>query len=127
MSAKPGGAHRCAFDFTYELVVLNKMMAARLRGETPPPTGDGEHYLVAPPEFCTIETASKQIGESVEDVISAVDALDEAGLSEEIELWGQQWTKMKLATLCGFHMGYHDGQLNYIQTAGGDLAVHWGG
>ena len=47
--------------------------------------------------------------------------------ADEVEVWGQTWTKMKLATLCGFHMGYHDGQLNYIQTADGDLAVHWGG
>jgi hypothetical protein len=126
MTSKPGGAHRCPYDFTYELVKLNALMAARLRGETPP-EGGGDGYITAPAEFCDVETAAAGLQCSVDGVMAALDALDDAGLQETFDMWGRTWTKMQLATLCGLHMMYHDGQLNYVQTAGGDLAVHWGG
>jgi hypothetical protein len=126
MTAKPGGAHRCPYDFTYELVKLNGLMAGRLRGEIPG-EGGGDEYITAPAEFNNIETAIAGLQASVDDVLAAVEDLDDDGLEDTFEMWGRTWTKARLATLCALHLMYHDGQLNYVQTAGGDLAVHWGG
>lgn len=126
MESKPGGAHRCPFDFTFELTTLNHVMAARLRDAELPATPAGDGYMKAPPEFCNIDTACKALSDSIDDISSALDAMDDEALEATFEMWGRTWTKAQLATLAAVHMAYHDGQLNYVQTAGGDLAVHWG-
>ena len=125
MDCKPGDAHRCPFDFTYEVVKLNHLMAGVLRGEPMSAMG-GEGFLTAPEEFRNVGTATREMEESMADVLAAVDGLDDAGFESNVEMFGRSWTKMEVATLCAVHVGYHDGQLNYVQTAKGDLAVHWG-
>ena len=126
LASKPGGAHRCPYDFTFELATLNHVMAAQLRDATPPATPESEGYMTAPPEFCNIDTACKALTESIDDIASALDGLTDEGLEASLELWGRTWSKRELAGLACIHLAYHDGQLNYVQTAGGDLAVHWG-
>src|SRR5687767_13340517 len=47
-----GGTARTAFDFTHEVAHVNRRIAMRLRGETPPDVTD-EGWVKAPAEFQT--------------------------------------------------------------------------
>lgn len=123
LALKPGGSARSAFDFTYEVVVVNRRFMTRLRGETPPVLGDG--WIVAPVEFCSREVAISQVRESMDDVLNHLHGVDEAGYEAEIQLASGAWSLFRVVTFLARHANYHDAQLNYLQAMSGDGEVHW--
>lgn len=120
----PGGSARKAADFSYEVAVVNKRIAARLRGEEPGPWAF-EGWVTAPEEFQDQEALIKVVSDSVTEVAEALADLDDDRLFESYKVGEQESTLYKLASMCLIHTCYHDAQLNYLQSLQGDMEIHW--
>jgi hypothetical protein len=121
---QPTPSARTPYDFTYEVVVVNRRIAARLRGEDPG-KWPYESFVLAPGEFQNQATAIAEFSASMDEVASALEAFGENDLDREIQLSEGTTTPISLAHMCSAHASYHDAQLNYIQSTYGDLKVHW--
>lgn len=124
LGQSPGGVARSPFDFTYEVVFVNRRVSTRLRGGVPEPF-DFESWMVAPEEFCSKETAIKELKDSATEVLDAWNALPEEDLFKVIDTPGGPTNPVKVASLCATHLVYHDAQLNYLQALLGDDEMHW--
>jgi uncharacterized damage-inducible protein DinB len=122
--AAEGASPRAAVDFTHEVAVVNRRIAARLRGDDP---GEWpfQEWAVAPEELRSAEAAEGEIRSSVAELKEAMDGMTDAQLIEKRDIAGKETTPFEQIVFAGFHMSYHMGQLNYIQQLGGDMAVHW--
>lgn len=118
----PGGSARCAYDFTYEVVFVNRRIATRLEGGDPGPASD-DGWITAPSEFKNKETAIREYTEAIDRILAAWDATED--VDREIKLAKSSTSPYKLANMCCHHVAYHDGQLNYLQAIRGDDKVHW--
>lgn len=125
LSYSPGSAARTAYDVTYEVVVVNRRIAARLRGEEPGPWPGGEEFMRAPAEFCNKEQVIKDMENSMEAVLAAWGAMPIDQLNEKIVVPQGETSPLELMSILLSHLPYHDGQLNYLQTIQGDKDVHW--
>jgi len=124
LNASPGGNARVAYDFIYEVVVINQRLAARLRLEEPPAPAwkFGEEWAVAPASFRNKETAKAEIAASIDEVIIAFKNGDPNRPCPTSE--GDK-PAVELALFASMHCMYHLAQLNYIQAFYGDLGIHW--
>lgn len=120
----PGGDARAPYDFTYEVVVVNRRVAARLRGQEPEPW-PFEGWAVAPEGFRSKDKACGELQASIDEVLQAWTALTDEEALAEFDLPTGKGTKLGIASLVATHMTYHDGQLNYVQAMNGDSEVHW--
>lgn len=118
----PGGKARPPIDFIYEIVLINRRIASRLRGEQVAPMDRHDEWIVAPAEFRTKATAMAEFDASMQEVIDALGT----DVLRPIQMPDKQTTAFELALFCGLHAMYHDAQLNYVQCLGGDSAMHWG-
>lgn len=114
------GEARSPIDFTYEVVIVNRRIASRMRGENPEPM-KFEGWMVAPADFRNKDRAIKEFDESAQEMIDAVgdDPL------RTVQMPDRTTTAFELANFGALHMMYHDAQLNYIQALKGDMAMHW--
>jgi hypothetical protein len=124
ITESPGGKARPAADFVYEVAVVNRRVASRLRGETPPPLpNDG--WIVAPEGFRTKATLVSEIQGSMEELLAAYDGHSPDGIEDRVIMGQKEWSVFETAVFIARHMNYHDAQLNYLQAFYGDLEVHW--
>lgn len=118
-----GKSSRTAYDFIYEVGIINQRVATRCRGEDPGPMpwtfGDG--WLSAPAEFYDKE-ASKQHIQSTGDAVLAAVGED---VERSVAVGENMQPVYQLVLFAAEHTQYHDAQLNFIQAMVGDLAVHW--
>ncbi len=119
-----GGVARSAYDFTYEVVFVNKRIITRLKGGVPEKF-DSEGWVMAPAEFRDKATAMAAIRETMNDVIQAWNAVPEEEIDRKIEVPNGETSPFKLVDLCVTHASYHDAQLNFIQALTGDEDMHW--
>lgn len=120
----PGGKARCGFDLLFEIATVNRMFAGMMRGdENEASRPDG--WLVAPSEYRSKEAAQKDVTDSVNELLAAINSLSEDQLAKPLETPLGTMPVSRLATMMASHMMYHSGQLNYIQTIHGDDAFHW--
>ena len=120
----PGGVARPPCDFTFEVAYVNRRIAKRLRGETPPPPAEG--WVTAPDEFRTKATTIEEFQSAADDLLAAWDGISDSEIDREIVLQsGSTTTPSDLMYLAAYHAGYHDAQLNYHQAIQGDGEVHW--
>ncbi len=124
LKAPMGGAARKGADFSYEVAVVNKRVAARLRGDDPGPW-PFESWAVAPPDCISQVSLAQAAAESTAEVIAALRQIDEAELLAPLTIGTSETTRFKLASMVLIHLSYHDGQLNYIQSLNGDAEIHW--
>lgn len=120
----PGGKARCGFDLLFEIASVNRMFAGIMRGdgnEAQRPDG----WVVAPSDYRSKEVALKNVTESVNELLAAIDGLSDDQLAKPLETPLGTMPVARLASMMGSHMMYHSGQLNYIQTIHGDDAFHW--
>ena len=124
VGVSPGGQARPAADFVYELAFVNRRVAARLRGETPPPTAD-DGWIVAPEGFRAKAVLAAEVEGSVAELLAAYDGHGPDGIADPVQMGEATWTVYDAAVFVTRHMNYHDAQLNYLQAFYGDLEVHW--
>jgi len=107
---------RRAYDYIFEVAVVNLRVAARLRGEDPGPMpwDFGVNWLGAPKEYRDKEAVLAYTREAGDELITAAQ-----------EYMGDERELIEKLVFIRVHISYHDGQLNYIQSLDGDLAVHW--
>jgi hypothetical protein len=126
LSVVPMGCARPVLEFTAEVIGFNMFVAKAMRGEPIPNMSDEDKAAF----FATVNcraVAEKMLTEGVSEIITAFERLSDAELMEEVTLyWGQTESRLIVANMAASHMGYHDGQLNYIQALFGDGANHWG-
>ncbi len=125
LDASPGGAARAGYDFTYEVVVVHRRIAARISGRDPGPSPFGESWMLAPPEFRNPETAMAELRDSGKEVLAAFENVPEEGLEVEIPVPSGTTSPLAMMELACAHITYHDAQLNYIQALHGDEKMHW--
>lgn len=116
----PAGQARAPIDFTYEVVLINRRIASRLRGETPPPM-TFEGWMVAPEEFRSKEAAVREMESSVKEIVDAIGT----DVMRTIVTPERESTAFEMANFGALHIMYHDAQLNYLQSMKGDMAMHW--
>ena len=125
LNASPGGSARTPYDFTYEVVFVNRRIAKRLRGETPEPAPDNG-WIKAPEEFRNKDHAKNEVSTTMDEILSAWDKLDESQLTTPIVMAsGNTTSALGLGHMASHHASYHGAQLNYIQAINGDEEVHW--
>ncbi len=110
-----GSSSRRAYDVVYELGLINRRIAHRLRGEEPGPMPwkFGEEWLQAPEEMRDKASVAELFDATANEVLdAALDSTDEPYVIE-------------MLSFLTAHAMYHDGQLNFIQSMKGDMAVHW--
>lgn len=125
LSFSPSDVARTAYDFTYEVILVNRRVAARLRGEDPGAWPGGEGFLKAPAEFCNKEQAMKELEDSTVAALAAWETTPQDRLTEKIVVPQGETSPLELMSILLSHLPYHDGQLNYLQTIHGDGEVHW--
>lgn len=123
LASSPGGKARSPYDFTYEVVMVNRWIAKILRGEEAPPM-ERDGWVTAPSEFCNREAASKAFADSMDEALAAWQSFPLDRLAEK-PTESSNWTFAGMGQLVATHAGYHDAQLNLIQAIGGDDASHW--
>lgn len=124
IAKSPGGAARTPANFTFEITVVNKRLKTRMQGGDPGPF-DPNAWTETPTEFETKEGAAKAFSDSLDEIIAAVEGIDEADMLKEISTPSGTTSPFDLAEFCAYHINYHDGQLNYIQALNGDSSIHW--
>ncbi len=119
----PGGCARTPADFTYEIIVINKRIAKRLRGEDPGPFQfDG--WMKAPDGY-NKQAIVKEFESTTKDIEDALNNIPDDQMLRTIQLPKDTTTPYDLVTFCASHIGYHDAQLNYLQTLHDDKEMHW--
>jgi hypothetical protein len=125
VNACPGGCARPALNIVAECAAINGVIATILAGEEyqRPTPEEREKFLAS---FDTVEKALAFLDQETQRLLAAFENLDESTLNDSMQQLGRPMTRMMIAELPGWHMMYHDGQLNYIQTLHGDSEMHWG-
>lgn len=119
--AQKTGKARSAYDFTFEVTVINKRTSARLRNEDPGEWLYGDGFPDAPTEWQDKARACSEFKKSMDEILDAWNALSD----EEIAKMEGTNIPVGLAHFTCIHAMYHDAQLNYKQSLAGDVEVHW--
>ncbi|MCW5946945.1 MAG: hypothetical protein KIT74_07920 [Fimbriimonadales bacterium] len=125
LATKPGDSHRCPYDFTFEVALLNRRVVHRLRGEDPGPWPGSDGFVSAPAEFCEREAAIREFEESIATLLAALKEFPTERMTDAIVLENGETSAEELCRIVAGHLAYHDGQLNLIQLMTGDTKVHW--
>lgn len=124
LTSTSGGASRSPVAITYELVVVNKRLATRMRGEDPGPF-DPTAWSTVPGEFNSASGCKAGFAKSIEDLLSSLDSIPDDQMDRSIPTPSGSTTPFDLALFAALHIGYHDGQLNLLQAQLGDAEMHW--
>lgn len=120
-----GGSARKAVDFTFEVALINRRLAARLRGAEPPAQPDGDDWWTAPEELQSKVAITDYMRAAMDDLLDAAKSIPESEGGKLVGSPGHERPAFALAEFASMHTMYHDAQLNFIQSLSGDLAMHW--
>ena len=121
LSTSFAGNARVPYDFTYEVVIVNQRVTARLTTGVVPAWPFGDGWATAPDDFKSKEVAIAAVNASVDEILAAVGD----DVTRMITTSEGEKPAFDLALFAGMHMMYHDAQLNYVQSLHGDAAMHW--
>lgn len=124
LDRSPGGKARTAFDLTYEVVGLNRIVACRAKGEQAL-SDDTEGWVRAPESYKNKATAIVDFEDSIRELVDALGQVTDERLRAPVETPFGALPLARLAEIVPRHIMYHSGQLNYIQTWLGDEVFHW--
>ncbi|MCW3099690.1 MAG: DinB superfamily [Chthonomonadaceae bacterium] len=112
---------RSVLEQVAECVVVNRMIAALLRGETPPPPA----VSAAPPlVLATGAEAQEQLRASGTELAGAIRTMTEEDLERAYQHPRGQFLGANLIMMPLRNMAYHAGQINLIQMLAGDPEFH---
>ncbi len=120
----PGGCAHTPIFMVAECGAVNGMVARLLNKEVfeRPSSEQRQAYLTS---FDTTEKALALLEENTAKLTAAIDGLDESTLGDTVQTMIGERTMFGLAEIPMWHMSYHDGQLNYLQTLHDDGEMHW--
>ena len=124
LTKSPGGCARTPADFTYEVNIINRRIAKRLRGEDPGPF-KFEGWMKAPEDQNSKQTIVREFESTTKEIEDALANVPEDEMLRTIQLPNDTTTPYDLVTFCAMHIGYHCAQLNYLQTLHDDGEMHW--
>jgi hypothetical protein len=107
---------RSALNMVGECILVNRLIAATLRGETPPP---GRPMDAARP-FTDAAEAGPMLIESANELANAVRALSDEDLQREFPSRRGPMPGYVLIEIPSRNMQYHGGQMNMLQLCYGD-------
>ena len=119
-----GGEERKGIDFSYEVALVNRRFACRIRGQEPEPWPEGD-WVTAPADQKTKDAVIAGVRDSMNDLIKAWSEIPAKDMNKVIPVPSGETSPLDLVFSCCWHTGYHDAQLNYIQELKGDLKMHW--
>jgi len=116
------GEGRSVLEQAAECVLVNRALAAILRGEeTGHPLAGRSGPLL---EFQSAEDACAQLESSAAEVAAAILALDDGAMERAFPHWRGPMTGESLLEMPYRNMAYHAGQVNLIQLLLGDSEFH---
>ena len=118
------GKARSGFDFTSEVISVNKLVIGATKGVAFP-TERPEGWQRAPEASKSKEAIIGEFTASIEAVLKALREAPAERLEEIVETPLGAMPVARLAAIVPGHLMYHSGQLNYIQTLHGDDEFHW--
>jgi hypothetical protein len=120
-----GGVARRPADFTYEVCLINRRVAARLRGEEPPAWPEGEGFVGAPADLSSKASIATYFADACAELMAAAKAIPAEEGDKLIGPEGKQEPAYAMVSFCAMHTMYHDAQLNFVQSLAGDGGMHW--
>lgn len=124
LSTTHGGESRCGFDFLYELVGFFGTFGDLLK--TGPSDIEGPRgWIRAPKEFHDKVAATAALNKAADEFVEVFSDYQGDFINDVFHSPVGPFTPLAMANLAVWHMMYHSGQLNYIQTIHGDAGFHW--
>lgn len=121
---KFGEKTRTVADIVYEVNMVNDHIGMTIRGEEPFPWPEGG-WIVAPEDFASKAVVMQAFQASAEQFLETAKGFSLEDLEATVATeWGDL-TKFSRCRFVAWHLGYHSGQLNFIQTLVGDDGWHW--
>jgi uncharacterized damage-inducible protein DinB len=121
---QPGDIAQNALRVVAHCATTNLFFAAALSG-APLPYRTHEEQEAAVQSCDTLEKAEAFLNRSVTAVCDVIVSLPESRLSEPMVMpWGERIPLAQGLLSPSYHMQYHEGQLNYLQTLLGDDEYH---
>lgn len=111
---------RSVLEQIAECVVVNRMIAAALRGETPPPPDVSGPPLV----LSNAAEAQSELHESGVELVAAIRTMTEEDMERMYQHPRGQFLGANLIMMPLRNMAYHAGQINLIQILAGDPEFH---
>ena len=111
---------RSILEQVSECVVVNRMMAALLRGGKVEPAGPNS----PPIKFANGQDAQEQLVTSARELATAIRMMPEADLARIYEHPRGKMSGENVIVMCLRNMAYHAGQTNLIQMLYGDAEFH---
>lgn len=118
-----GGVSRSVADLVFETGQVNKHICQGVRNEVQFEWVDG--WLKAPDSWKTKQDVVDAFSESCDQTIKTFEELSLEELEAPYEDEGKVTTRIERCRFITFHMDYHSGQLNFIQSLLGDDKFHW--
>lgn len=125
LAANCGGQSRCGYDFIYELCGFFATFGKLLSDAPGDIEGPNGEWVRAPKEFQDKGSSLESLNNAANDFITTLQCYKGRFTSDVFESPVGPFTPLGMANLAVWHMMYHSGQLNYIQTVNGDTAFHW--
>jgi hypothetical protein len=125
LKSTQGGASRCGYDFMFELVGFFETFGKLLSdgpGEIQGPSGA---WVRSPAEFQQKEQAFAALDKAAENFVGSLQGYQGDFVNDVFESPVGPFTPLGMGNLAVWHVMYHSGQLNYIQTIHGDDGFHW--
>ena len=82
--------------------------------------------MVAPGEYRTKDAIISYFEAVTADFLSHASKLSEEEATAVIPFFNSEMPIYAVISFIGVHTAYHDAQLNFIQSLGGDTSMHWG-
>lgn len=120
-----GGDSRCGYDFIYELCGFFQTFAQLLSDTPGDIQGPSGEWVRAPKDFQDKEGAMNSLGKAADHFEATLQNNKGNFTTDTFDSPVGPFTPLGMANLAVWHMMYHSGQLNYIQTVNGDTAFHW--
>lgn len=111
---------RSALEQIAECVLVNRVIAGTLRGETPPPPATQGQTIT----FETAEEAEQQLRASGAELAAAIRSMTEEDLERTYQHPRGQFLGANVIMMSFRNMAYHAGQINLIQMLAGDPEFH---
>ena len=119
-----GGKARLLTDIVYEVNLVNDHIGMVIRNEEPFPWPEGQ-WIKAPEDFGGKVHIIAAFEASSARILATAEGLSDADLQTTVMTeWGER-TREERIRFMAWHVGYHDGQLNFIQSLLGDDGWNW--